>query len=110
MEGVEPNPYQSPTETGYAPPRPVSKKRRLDASVIGFLLSVIALFGAVHIARTGDFVDSAGALFAPSAIAGVLLSLLGALIRPSLLAVVGMAIGFFVSLYLATFWLTAIYW
>jgi len=105
---VEPNPYQPPKETGYAPPTPSQKPKRIDASVVGFLLAAFGLAGAANIARTGDFINSAGALFAPCGAAGLVLSLIGFLIRPSRLAAIGIAIGLFVSLCLATFWLEAI--
>jgi hypothetical protein len=105
---VEPNPYQPPKETGYAPPVSTQYPKKIDLSVIGFLLAAFAIVGALNIARTGDFVNSAGALMAPSGIVGLLLSLIGFMIRPSRLAAAGMAMGAFVSIYLAGFWLESI--
>ena len=108
MTVVEPNPYQSPNETGYTPPGVPKKPQKIDLSVVGFLLAVFSLVGAANIARTGDFVNSAGAFIAPSAVAAIVLSLIGFLVRPSRLAAGGIAAGLFVSLYLAAFWLVVI--
>ena len=69
---------------------------------------VVSLLGAANIARTGDFVHSAGALFAPSGVAGLVLCVIGFLIRPSRMAALGIVLGLFVSLILATFWLVMI--
>jgi hypothetical protein len=105
---VEQNPYESPKEAGYAPPAAPQRPKKIDLSVVGFILVAIALLGAANIARTGDFVHSAGALFAPSGVVGLVLCLMGFLIRPSRLAALGIVLGLFVSLFLAAFWLAVI--
>ncbi|MGI8979925.1 MAG: hypothetical protein ACR2FY_11930 [Pirellulaceae bacterium] len=99
---VELNPYESPKEISVAPPTSAGRPK-VNLAVVGLLLGIVALAGAMDVGRTEELVYSVGGLFIYSCVPGLVLSVIGFIARPNRLAAVGMAINFFVLLYLVAF-------